>query len=72
MSNRTLMEFNHDFAVKIAENPHGFARVLYRYLNSTDTIVLPELEAYGVTVGPTRHHSEDDPLEGKKRRARDE
>lgn len=64
VSNRTLLEINHDFAGEIQSNPTSFANALLSYLRSGSTAHGVEhlLSKFGVTIGPMRHHSEPDPL----------
>lgn len=58
MSNRTMLEFNHDCT------PHGddelleWARQIQHYLSSGDPTLLPN----GVTWFGMRHHTTDCPL----------
>lgn len=60
MSNRSLMEFNHDFAGQLGHDPDGFLRELSSYLNSGDEESAARLKAlYGVRVFGMRHHSEE-------------
>lgn len=64
MSNRTLLEINHDLAGEIARNPERFLSALLRLLASgqpNDGLV-----QFGVSVGPTRHHSEPEPFTPRK------
>lgn len=59
MSNRTMLEFNHDFApLNNPINLEQWAMKLRRYLRSGDPTELPE----GVTYFGMRHHSEPCPL----------
>ncbi len=60
MSNRSLIEINHDYWDRIRDDPAAFAAALVRYLNSGSTLygVGDELRRYGVTVHGMRHHSE--------------
>lgn len=60
MSNRTLIELNHDFGGTIWRDPDGFVQAIQTIINqgvnkNTDTTAL---ERFGVTVFPTCHHSE--------------
>lgn len=57
MSNRTMLEFNHDYCPKI-EDEALFARQIATYLRSGDISYLPD----GVTFFGRRHHSEPCPL----------
>lgn len=54
MSNRTLIEINHDFAGGLGE---PFAAAVRRYLQSASLETASELEHYGVRVLGMRHHS---------------
>ena len=59
MSNRTLIEINHDFAGEVDKAPTGnFERLLLSYLRSASKESARELEHFGVTVLGMRHHSE--------------
>lgn len=61
MSNRTLVELNHDYC------PHGYTELLKwaqqmaYYMGNGDKENLPR----GVTFKAMRHHSEPDPMAGK-------
>jgi len=57
MSNRTLMEFNHDYAGQIEKNPDRFMLALNSYLNSADWGNAEELRMFGINVIEMRHHS---------------
>lgn len=57
MSNRTMLEFNHDFSPR-KEELEKWATQLKMYLGSGDPEDLPR----GVTWFGMRHHSEDCPL----------
>lgn len=59
MSNRTLFEFNHDLAFRIAEDPEGFARAMTFYLNSGHPCSATGLKTFGVQRFGMRHHSDD-------------
>lgn len=59
MSNRTLMEFNHDHAYSVERDPEGFVRAVSLYLSSGSRREAEALERYGVTVIRMRHHSDD-------------
>ena len=60
MSNRTLIEINHDCAGNIDGDHYRFAQVIYRYLCSASTRGLEDnLERYGLRVIAMRHHSEN-------------
>lgn len=59
MSNRTLIEINHDCAHAIDRAGTGdFERALLRYLRSAGRDEAKYLERYGVRVFGMRHHSE--------------
>jgi hypothetical protein len=57
MSNRSLIEINHDFAGQIKRRPEGFALTLYRYLLSGSPQEAYALEEFGIRVFGMRHHS---------------
>jgi hypothetical protein len=56
MSNRTLIEINHDFAPSL--RLPLFLEALANYVRSADSRSREELEKYGVRVFGMRHHSE--------------
>lgn len=56
MSNRTLVELNHDHAHKM--DSAEFLHVLARYLGSGSQEAAEELSRYGVRVFGMRHHSD--------------
>lgn len=58
MSNRTLLEINHDLWHRIKEDPAQFASVLTRYLGSASADTAEPLERFGIRVFGMRHHSE--------------
>jgi hypothetical protein len=58
LSNRTLIEINHDFAHMVKENPERFAEELYRYLGSASAENASNLTKYGIRRFGIRHHSE--------------
>lgn len=58
MSNRSLLEFNHDLCFKIEGDPQLFVLVLTRYLSSASDESADLLKAFGVMVHGLRHHSE--------------
>lgn len=62
MSNRTLIEINHDFAETLGE---AFLDALGRYLRSASRDNAAVLEQYGVKVVGMRHHSENFILDGE-------
>lgn len=59
MSNRTLIEINHDLWHKIKENPLRFAGDVIRYLGSGSPECAEQLERYGLRVFGMRHHSDE-------------
>ncbi len=60
MSNRTLVELNHDYWPRSDEELLDWARSMVHYMHSGDKRVLPR----GVTFKHMRHHSEPDPMAG--------
>lgn len=58
MSNRTLLEINHDLTGTIAKDPENFVNLLRDYLNAPSDYNALELKHFGVTVLGYRHHSE--------------
>lgn len=56
MSNRSLVEFNHDLSFRIKEDPEGFARALGFYLNSGHELHARGLDYFGVRVFGMRRH----------------
>lgn len=62
MSNRSLIEINHDFAGDLGAD---FMLALGRYLRSADSRNATELERWGVTVVGMRHHSEKFVIDGR-------
>lgn len=59
MSNRSLIEFNHDFSHAIKRDPAGFAADLGAYLSSASPRTASILEdRYGLRVFGMRHHSD--------------
>ena len=58
MSNRTLIEINHDLCDKILNEPSHFATELAYYLSSGSKRHAEDLEQYGVRVIGMKHHSE--------------
>lgn len=61
MSNRTLIEFNHDYTYDIEKHQEQFIRGLIDYLRSGDKSVLPS--GFGLTWKNIRHHADDCPVE---------
>jgi hypothetical protein len=66
MSNRSLLEFNHDYAGTIKRDPEGFLRAIEMYLNSACDDTASPLRHYGVTVKHMRHHSGPCPVDEYK------
>ena len=58
MSNRSLIEINHDFSHAIERDPYSFASAMCRYLGSASHENAKELQRYGVRVFGMRHHSD--------------
>lgn len=61
MSNRTLIEINHDFASDLGPT---FLDDLGRYLRSASREHADRLRTHGVTVVGMRHHSSDYVISG--------
>lgn len=59
MSNRSLIEINHDHWDAIKHDPDQFVRCLIRYLHSGSRETGKALEGFGVKVIGMRHHSEN-------------
>lgn len=55
MSNRTIVEFNHDEAGAIERDPEGFVRAVLNMLRGGEYD--PNLYRFGVRATPTHHHS---------------
>ena len=58
MSNRSLIEINHDCWDAIDRDPLAFNTVLQRYLSSADRENAEALRRFGLTVVGMRHHSD--------------
>lgn len=59
MSNRTLIEINHDFAGAFDRVPDLFVGIVAHLLRSGDSPeVRQRLEQFGIRVFGTRHHSD--------------
>lgn len=59
MSQRTLIEINHDYTGVIDLATTGaFEAAMLRYLRSADSETARELEKYGIRVFGRRHHSD--------------
>lgn len=59
MSNRTIVEINHDMAGFIDRNPEGFVALLSCALRSGDKEDWKLLERFGIRFGLMSHHSND-------------
>lgn len=61
MSNRTIVEFNHDLAGEIAKDPDGFLLAIQEMLrsgvNEFESETRIALSQYGVRTTPTHHHT---------------
>lgn len=62
MSNRSLIEFNHDHCPRDDAACLALGRALQSYMRAADTRELPA----GVTRKHYRHHSSPDPLAGRE------
>lgn len=58
MSIRSLLEFNHDYAHEITNDPAAFIAALRRYQNCADRETAAPLERFGVRRVSTRHHAD--------------
>lgn len=58
MSNRTIIEINHDFWPKIEAEPATFGMLIQRYTGACDPEVAEELRRFGCNVLGTVHHSD--------------
>jgi len=58
MSQRSLLEINHDLAAKIRAQPIAFAEALHRYLSSGGAADARALERFGLRLFGRRHHTE--------------
>lgn len=56
MSNRTLIEINHDYAKEL--RTPAFLEALALYVNGADSESRKRLERFGVRVFGMRHHSD--------------
>jgi hypothetical protein len=59
MSQRSIIEINHDYSHVIDENPYTFVNLLKRALGSGSDESWAPLRRYGVTRVTQCHHSED-------------
>lgn len=58
MSNRSLIEINHDYWHVLDSHPLDFLAALQRYLSSADNDNAEALRRFGVKVVGMRHHSD--------------
>lgn len=58
MRQRSLFEFNHDFAEGIFRDRGAFIVALTGYLSSGDAEAAKELERFGLRFFSRRHHSD--------------
>lgn len=58
MSNRSLIEINHDKVHAIEADHEGFVRALIDYLNSGSRRDADPMKDFGATVFGMRHHSD--------------
>jgi hypothetical protein len=61
MSNRSLIEINHDFCDRLGEEA---LKALRRYLNSANRETADALQQFGIKVVGMRHHSGTFVLDG--------
>ena len=63
MSQRTIVEFNHDLGRRIDEDPQGFVDAVREMIragvNGNTSGTTEALRWYGVVTSPTHHHSDD-------------
>lgn len=59
MSQRTIVEFNHDYAELFDKDPEIFLNGIRTLLNEGSTVgVVDCLNRFGIKVTPTMHHSD--------------
>jgi len=58
MSNRTLIEINHDYSHRIGDAPSKFATDLAYFLATGSDKDAEDLEQYGIRVIGMKHHSD--------------
>lgn len=59
MSNRTLIEFNHDRWFKVQSDKDGFVEAILEMLRAGGTpYVVDRLDDFGITYVSQRHHSD--------------
>lgn len=71
MSNRTLIEINHDLWFRIRANTTGFAMVVCDYLRCSDSRSAEALQDFGIRVFGMRHHSDSFSIDWGGIRARE-
>lgn len=59
MSQRTIIEINHDYSHTIARDPEVFLDALRSMLSSAGPRTYEPLKHFGITVVETVHHSTD-------------
>jgi hypothetical protein len=58
MSNRTIIEINHDMSHKIRDNPAAIGEEIAEYTRSVSHESADRLRRYGINVLGTVHHSD--------------
>lgn len=58
MSNRTLIEINHDYVQDISNNRDAIVGFLLNYLTSGDARDFDNLAYYGIRIVGMKHHSD--------------
>ena len=58
MSNRSLIEINHDFSGTVRRDQNGFLNTLLAYLGSASPENAAALAHFGIKVFGMRHHSD--------------
>lgn len=59
MSQRTIVEINHDYAHAIQADPHKFMQLFLRALASGDKREWDELRHFGIRKAVQCHHSDE-------------
>jgi len=59
MSNRTIVEINHDFWAKIKNDPEKFSALLLEYIRSLSHNAKDELRGFGCNTLATIHHTDE-------------
>lgn len=57
MSNRTILEINHDYWIKIENDPVGFAQEIVTWLKGCSHDSQERLRSFGAKPLATIHHS---------------